>query len=207
MNSDRQMMLCFSTPLHIVDFENIEYFEDIIKTLWKIKEDGKGFEDYFCWTSPDDLTESESFFPLMKTLDSEISDVFDSIGLVRDSHYFTCMWANISRPGNRHALHLHANSFYSGVLYINAPVNCGNIGFKDPRPASEVLRFDFNQDSMFYERTIEIEPKTGRLILFPSWLYHGTKGGSFSEEEERISLSFNIMPKAEIKDFTRRLTT
>jgi uncharacterized protein (TIGR02466 family) len=102
-------------------------------------------------------------------------------------------------------LHPHSNSFFSGVLYCETPGISGNIGFKDPRPAAEVLYFDYADNSIFKERTVEIEPKKGRLVMFPSWLYHGTKSGFFSENENRISLSFNIMPVTEVTDFSKKI--
>ena len=41
--------------------------------------------------------------------------------------------------------------------------------------------------------------------MFPSWLYHGTRQGEFDPPEERVSLSFNVMPIANIRDHTRKL--
>ena len=116
------------------------------------------------------------------------------------------MWANVSKSKNRHALHLHANSYFSGVLYLDAPSSPGNIGFKDPRVASEMLSFDYKLGSMFKERTIEIEPKPGRMLMFPSWLSHGTKPGNFNDSENRISLSFNVLPKVNVQDFSRKIS-
>ena len=73
-------------------------------------------------------------------------------------------------------------------------------------PSRSVINaFDFEDDSIFQHRTIEIEPITGRLIMFPSWLYHGTRQGEFDPPEKRVSLSFNVMPTAKIKDHTRKL--
>ena len=43
------------------------------------------------------------------------------------------MWANINPPGGYNRPHLHPNSHFSGVYYIKAPENSGQIVFNEPR--------------------------------------------------------------------------
>jgi hypothetical protein len=38
-----------------------------------------------------------------------------------------------------------------------------------------------------------IEPRVGRLILFPSYYWHGTT--PFSEEADRLTVAFDVVPK------------
>lgn len=206
MTVNRQGLLIFPTPLHIIDFDDLSFCDRAATEIKNIQANGAGSGDHLCWTTPDDLHTRESFQELRIILENEVNLVFDNIGLLRDSCYITCMWANVSKPDNRHALHMHANSFYSGVIYLETYGNPGNIGFKDPRYGSEMLSFDYTNESIFKQRTYEITPKKGRLVLFPSWLAHGTKSGNFEYFQNRISLSFNIMPRCSIQDFTRKLT-
>jgi uncharacterized protein (TIGR02466 family) len=206
MGVSRQTQLIFPTPIHIVDFSDTTFCDRAIRAVKTIQELGEGVGDDVCWCTPDNLDLRPEFQEIKKIILSEIDQVFNHIGLVRDDQYVTCMWANISKPKNRHALHPHANSYYSGVLYLETPGVPGNLGFKDPRPGSEILSPDYTPESIFKLRTIEFEPRKGRLIMFPSWLHHGTRPGNFDESQDRISLSFNIMPKCTITDHTRRLS-
>jgi len=206
MNVSRQTQLIFPTPVHIVDFSDTEFCDKASLAVRAILDNGEGGGDDVCWCTPDNLDLRPEFSEIKNIILSEVGKVFDYIGLVRDDFYMTCMWANVSKPKNRHALHPHANSYYSGVMYLEAPGIPGNIGFKDPRPSSEILSPDYIQNSIFKLRTIEFEPKKGRLIMFPSWLHHGTRPGNFDENLNRISLSFNIMPRCVITDHTRRIT-
>jgi len=193
--------LVFSTPIYVFDYGNDSILESPLDYVLNC--DAVSSET--CRTTDDNLHLLPVFYELVEDLKSKTKVVFDDIKLKRSGENITCMWANVSSKLNRHNMHMHPNSFFSGVLYLNAPENCGNIGFKDPRMASELLAFDFEEDSIFRHRTIEIEPVTGRLIFFPSWLYHGTRQGEFNPPDERVSLSFNIMPIANIKDHTRKL--
>ena len=193
--------LSFPTPIYIFDYGNSSILESPLNHIMKC--DCRSSET--CRTTDDNLNTLPIFSELVNELKLKTKIVFDDIKLKRSGENITCMWANVSSKLNRHNMHMHPNSFFSGVLYLNAPKNCGNIGFKDPRYGSELLAFDFEDDSIFQHRTIEIEPVTGRLIMFPSWLYHGTRQGEFDPPEERVSLSFNVMPITNIKDHTRKL--
>ena len=206
MDISRQTQLIFPTPVHIVDFSDTGFCDRAANAVKRIQMDGEGAGDELCWSTPDNLDIRPEFQEIKEVILSEIDRVFNYIGLMRDGRYMTCMWANVSKPKNRHALHPHANSYYSGVIYLEAPGIPGNLGFKDPRPSSEMISPNYQENSIFKLRTIEFEPKKGRLILFPSWLHHGTRPGNFDESQDRIALSFNIMPKCNITDHTRRLS-
>lgn len=203
--AQRSKQLIFPTPLYIIDFNDTSFCDETIVNLKWLQDNNLGVGDDLCWTSIDTLHKRNEFQKIQSIILKEIEQVFNDVGLIRETQYISCMWANISKAINRHALHPHANSFFSGVIYLNTPINPGNIGFKDPRPAAEVLTFDYIESSIFSQRTIEIEPVKGRMIVFPSWLYHGTKRGFFPNDEERISLSFNILPKVKVQDFTRKI--
>lgn len=194
--------LLFSTPLYIFDYGDVEILKSPLDYVLNKSE--RLFVSETCRSTEDHLHTLPEFSNLVFDIRTKIKQIFDDIGLIRDAEIITCMWANVSGKLNRHNMHLHPNSFFSGVLYLNAPDNAGNIGFKDPRYGSELLSFDFEEHSIFKHRTIEVEPITGRLIFFPSWLYHGTRQGEFSNKENRVSLSFNIMPKTKVEDYGRK---
>lgn len=195
--------LLFSTPIYIFDYGNAEILKSPLDYVLNKSE--RLFVSETCASTEDFLHILPEFSKLIFDIKAKIKEVFDDIGLIRDDEIITCMWANVSKKLNRHNMHLHANSFFSGVLYLNAPNNAGNIGFKDPRYGSELLAFDFTEQSIFRHRTVEVEPITGRLIFFPSWLYHGTRQGEFNDNENRVSLSFNIMPRTKVTQYSRTL--
>ena len=200
----RQTEFIFPTPLYITKFSNTEFCDDAVKVLEKFTIDDKSAETKHCWTTHDDLHLRQSFSNVVSKIKDEVKYAFDQLGVIREEEKITCMWANISDADNRHALHPHSNSFMSGVLYLEAPEQPGNIGFRDPRQGNDVISPDYEEHSIFKNRTIEVKPEKGLLIIFPSWLYHGTTAGNFSVNEKRISLSFNIMPKGRVNDFSKK---
>lgn len=97
-------------------------------------------------------------------------------------------WFNINGHKAYNRLHAHAGAFISGVYYVKAPKDCGQIYFQ--RKTSLNL---FNLDNVnkyncegYYE-----DPKENLLLLFPSWCEHLVLGNN--SKEERISISFNFV--------------
>lgn len=85
--------------------------------------------------------------------------------------------------------HSHPGSVVSGVVYLKADEQSSSIYFYNPNPfASFTSRLD--DDSEYLRETVKLSPKTGDMILFPSWLLHGSNGEK-NKSKERISFSFN----------------
>lgn len=91
------------------------------------------------------------------------------------------MWVNVHAQHGFNHNHVHANSWYSGILYLQCPVNSGKICFTDPRPGAEMMN---THESMC------ITPGAGTLLLFPGFLPHYVEPNL--NTTPRISLSFNL---------------
>ena len=112
------------------------------------------------------------------------------------SSYITDCWANVCRRGENHRAHVHPNNVLSGVYYACAPQGCGHIVFDDPRPQAKVLLPNVTELNPLNSHEFRIEPATGMLIMFPSWLTHRVTVSKSAEE--RVSISFNVMLRGEI---------
>ena len=90
-------------------------------------------------------------------------------------------WCNIQSIDSTLTYHNHPNSIISGIIFLKADENSSKLVFKNP-----VLRTQND--------TYEITPKTGMMVLWPSYLMHGS-GDSINKSSERIVLSFNTFFK------------
>lgn len=103
----------------------------------------------------------------------------------RDRIAFSGSWSVRLRGRGFHANHVHPEGWISSALYIVLPPGIGEdeagiltLGeAKDPSFPIDLPPF----------RTVE--PKPGRLALFPSYLWHGTRPFG---EGERMSVAFDI---------------
>jgi uncharacterized protein (TIGR02466 family) len=100
-------------------------------------------------------------------------------------------WATICRTGAYHAPHSHPDSAWSGVYYVDAgtpspeqPLS-GVLEFLDPRNGAEALPRPGDP----YGEPLRIQPQSGLLVVFPSWLYHWVH--PYAGKAPRIAISFN----------------
>ena len=106
------------------------------------------------------------------------------------------MWFNVLETGGHQALHNHANSFVSGVLYLTPGHADWNTTFVRPlRQEAFVSRNThagshtgpFNADKWVMPAT-----GAGDLVLFPSGLLHEVPP---NRGARRITLAFNAIPE------------
>lgn len=109
--------------------------------------------------------------------------------------HVTGFWINKMANGSSQAMHVHANSFISGTLYLTDSHPSANILFQRPSTSAGFVFSNFNKESDVgpYNADRWQLPETGAgdLVLFPSWLMHGVPE---NPGEQRISLSFNAVP-------------
>jgi uncharacterized protein (TIGR02466 family) len=105
------------------------------------------------------------------------------------------MWVNVLEPGGRQALHNHANSFISGVIYLTDSHSSANTLFVKAAGSSEFVFNNTNARAKLgaYNAGKWIAPdaSAGDMLLFPSYLLHEVpqNGGG-----RRVSLAFNAIP-------------
>jgi len=105
------------------------------------------------------------------------------------------MWVNVLDTGGRQAMHNHANSFISGVVYLT-PTHPGSqtVFMKSPGGSEFMFRNDhqgMTPGEFSADKWISPAPEPGDLVLFPSYLMHAVPP---NQGERRITLSFNAIP-------------
>ena len=110
------------------------------------------------------------------------------------------MWANINRSGHGNEYHSHPGAFWSGVYYVDDagidadPSLGGELEFMDPRgplPAMAAPHLGYAiPGGLSSGATERIRPKSGRMVLFPSWVLHQVR--PYHGTAERISIAFNL---------------
>jgi uncharacterized protein (TIGR02466 family) len=117
----------------------------------------------------------------------------------RDFEITGC-WANINPKGGLNSPHTHPNNFLSGVYYVALPEDAGQIVFADPRPQAAAILPPAEKWNKYVGNEVRLEAKPGRMVIFPAWLVHSVPVNR--SDEERISISFNLM----FKDFTENVS-
>jgi len=104
-------------------------------------------------------------------------------------------WINVFRPGMQESEHAHEGSVLSGVYYVEAPDNCGDLVFQDPIGARRAHRAftATNAQTKQAAQQMNYAPRAGRLLFFESWLPHAVSGNKSGQR--RISIAINLRRK------------
>ena len=105
-------------------------------------------------------------FPILKNLKKQITDILDKHKLL-----LSINWAQLYNKENRHSVHNHYGSIYSGIIYI-----------KGNKPSPTIF-YSKNFDRYFHQF------KKNTLLMFPSMVPHEVM--PLEKDEERLIISFN----------------
>jgi Flp pilus assembly protein TadD len=106
---------------------------------------------------------------------------------------FAGSWSVKLWTSGRHVNHIHSHGWISSAFYVKLPpsvqagtsTNAGCIQFGQP-PLDMGLNLE--------PRRV-LRPQPGRLVLFPSYLWHGTV--PFDDAEPRVTVAFDLLPSTD----------
>ena len=105
------------------------------------------------------------------------------------------MWVNVLDEGGRQAMHNHANSFISGVVYLTPThPDSQTVFMKSPGGTDFAFKNDHagtTPGPYSADKWISPAPSPGDLVLFPSYLMHAVPP---NPGKRRISMAFNAIP-------------
>jgi tetratricopeptide (TPR) repeat protein len=106
---------------------------------------------------------------------------------VAKTYRFSGAWSVLLRPGGRHVDHIHPQGWISSAFHVELPAAIeegrqGWLKFGEPGVAtSPVLGPEHFE-----------KPRPGDLVLFPSYMWHGTV--PFGGEASRLAIAFDVVP-------------
>jgi uncharacterized protein (TIGR02466 family) len=186
----------FPTPLwsfNHPDLGSLGPLADRVLELERHDPNGLSLTNQGGWHSATGLLQDPLFEGLFRWVAVCCRTAFEAAGwdLERANPSFNNAWAMVNRLGDSTRAHLHPNSLFSGVVYLQATPGGGAIAFLDPRAGAQVLLppLRAGAEGAFSGR-VRRQPEPGLLLLFPTWLWHEVEPSA--AELPRISVSFNV---------------
>lgn len=97
-------------------------------------------------------------------------------------------WSVLLGRGGRHVDHVHTEGWLSSAFYVDVPSTVGQPGRQGwLRFGQPPFRTRPTLDADHYVR-----PLPGALVLFPSYMWHGTV--PFTADERRLTVAFDLLP-------------
>lgn len=106
----------------------------------------------------------------------------------RGESRFSGAWSVRLRRHGYHVNHIHPDGWLSSAYYVQTPAEIQDVQLK-----SGWLKFGefcLPVEGLGVERFVQ--PKAGRLVLFPSYMWHGTT--PIHGDEPRVTVAFDIVP-------------
>lgn len=134
---------------------------------------------------------------LFKAFDAPIRDYLAHIGSGTDplrrrnrgAYRYNGGWSVRLRSAGYHANHVHPRGWISSAFYVDLPDGMAEA-------ASEDGCLAFGEPSIITAPPLRaqhvVRPEPGRLVLFPSYFWHGTV--PFHSDKTRLTVAFDVVP-------------
>ncbi len=107
---------------------------------------------------------------------------------IASGYRFSGIWSVRLRPHGFHVDHVHPQGWFSSACYISLP--------KAVEAGGQEGWIKFGQPGCPTQPPLEpqhsVKPEPGLLVLFPSYMWHGTV--PFSGDEPRLTIAFDLVP-------------
>jgi tetratricopeptide (TPR) repeat protein len=114
-------------------------------------------------------------------------DVHPYLSRKRSDFRFAGSWSSRLRDCGFHINHLHPDGWISSCYYVDLPEVV-----KDEAGQQGWIKFGEPSFDVGLTARRAIQPAVGRLVLFPSYLWHGTV--PFHDRHPRTTIAFDVLP-------------
>lgn len=183
----------FAIPIYFTEYENCNELIDPVKSyINEIEENLVEYTSNGVTTYGEDnnvLDNLDFLHNLRDFIGNSVSEISNDIGL-NSEVYFTGSWLTKNNKHSFHEPHNHLPDIWSGVYYVqanknDAPITFLNNNFNDNWPYRR-----FTRETEYSYSTCSYPPETGRLVVFPAYLWH--KVDQQIVEQDRITIAFNM---------------
>ena len=122
---------------------------------------------------------------------------------IQNQFYLTQSWTAVNQKGDAHHSHIHPNTVFSCVYYVQA--NSGDLQIKMPMSRIQEgynLSYKVLQQNIFNSRTINLSVKTGDVVIFPGWCEHQALPNE--DDSPRIILGTNYFVTGPFGDYDNK---
>ncbi|HUJ02563.1 MAG TPA: putative 2OG-Fe(II) oxygenase, partial [Rhizomicrobium sp.] len=108
----------------------------------------------------------------------------------RNDFAYAASWSSRLHDCGFHVNHVHPKGWISSVYYVAVPD-----AVEDERQKQGWLKFGEPGFDAHIADPIRrtVKPKPGTLVLFPSYMWHGTV--PFHSSQDRTTIAFDVVPK------------
>lgn len=191
--SEVHTLNAFTTPIFALKFQ---HGDELAKTIVPIFKDIESkdankypYENgYTSYNPTSSILFQEELNDLQKFIDVTVNQIHNRLEFYTPIRLINS-WFNIGRTNSMHERHNHIPAIWSGVYYVHADNNSGNISFFNEHLKTNWPYEETSLHNPLTRSIFTVQPETGLLLVFPSYLEHQVHLNQTNNE--RISISFN----------------
>ena len=204
MKNKIDLLTNFATPIWLMRLKNVSSLnKELLNFFYEQKKiNPKGIErsSLFGWHSQDyvggeiyKIKPYKNFFERIAPLVQRVSD---DMGWDRKNYTpsITSTWGIINPPYASNWSHIHHNNIVSAAYYVQWPTNGGGFVAQDPRNDALYYRPSYKEVKPLNVQQVTIEPQTGLIEMFPSYLRHRVEPNMSKKDRVIISFNINLIP-------------
>ena len=186
----------FATPVYKSDnlYKLKEEQMQYLKTLEMIKNKGGNY-----LTTRKDIMDDKSMEDFKHWCLLNVRAFAKQLGASeRTSFYITQSWMNRNPPHSYHHTHMHPNSIFSCIYYVEGD-KCPTYFYRyDDRTSFGNFAFYENDkgSNAFTATKAGVMNEVGRLVIFPSSMVHDVDNNE--SDKDRVTISFNTFIRGEM---------
>ena len=148
------------------------------------------------YTTYHDKKLNDEWFDQMPDRDKLVDSIYESVNhllattkrktFVGKDDMFLWGWVSKYEKGDQHGSHNHPRSLISGTYYPQADLSSTKIMYDNPW-GPQLMHDSIDMNIIAHT----VQPKTGDMMLWPSWLYHRVPPQR-QTDVPRIAISFNV---------------
>lgn len=105
------------------------------------------------------------------------------------------LWMNVLEPGGHQAIHAHANSFVSGIVYLSRSHPSAQTVFHKALGGTDFVFSNYNRNAGVSQfngsKWVLPAVNPGDLVLYPSYLLHEVP---VNRGDRRVTIAMNAIP-------------
>jgi uncharacterized protein (TIGR02466 family) len=197
------LQLLFPTPVWEANIGDDKINKLLKSAIYDIEKNDTSFKQefypcaYSSYINKIPLTKDIRFKDITLRVLGEAKKFLAAVNMKKNPHLSLSLqvhdlFCNINRKYSFHGPHRHEDSDLSAVYYVDT--NAKSSPFVVHNPIEPLLMHTrdvlYEENSPMIQGTQTIQPQTGKVLIFPSWLMHEVRQQLV--DQDRISIAFNL---------------
>jgi len=123
------------------------------------------------------------------TLEKYLNVYTEDVLKITNKFEITNSWATRNPTGTFHTAHMHGNSIFSGIYYVDAESGDLELTFEPPYSKNFKFEYSIKEFNIFNSTCWNLKASPGLVVIFPSYITHRVSINQHSTDRRMIGFN------------------